>query len=328
MEAVRVSHKIAAVIPCYRVSAHLTEVVREVLEQVDHVYCVDDDCPERSGHLLQQEFSDPRLTVLFNAINLGVGGAVKAGYRAALSDGYDIVVKIDGDGQMDPAQIPALCGPLKECRADYCKGNRFFELAYLQAMPGLRLFGNTILSLFSKLSSGYWRILDPTNGFTAVHAAALRVIPLEKVADRFFFESDLLFRLNIARAVVQDVPMHARYGSEQSNLKIHRVILPFLLGHLRNTGKRIFYTYFLRDFNVATLELVGGLAFSTFGLVFGISAWSTSLASGIPSSAGTVMLAGLPFLLGVQFLLAFLNYDIQNTPTQPLCESSRYRAQP
>ncbi len=318
-------NRIAAVIPCYRVSAHLPDVVRGVLEQVDHVYCIDDACPEQSGRVLEGQLSDPRLTVLYNSTNLGVGGAVKEGYRAALLGGFDIVVKIDGDGQMDPALIPSLCGPLQECRADYCKGNRFFELAYLQSMPVSRLFGNTVLSLLSKLSSGYWRILDPTNGFTAIHAEVLKSIPLFKVSDRYFFESDLLFRLNIARAVVQDVPMHARYGEEKSNLQIHKVILPFLLGHLRNAVKRIFYTYFLRDFNIATLELLAGLALTVFSLVFGISAWSDSVASGVPSSAGTVMLAGLSFLLGVQFLLAFLNYDIQNVPALALCDSARYR---
>jgi len=322
------SNRIAAVIPCYRVSAQLPDVVRGVLDQVDHVYCIDDACPEQSGRVLEQQLSDPRLTILFNSSNLGVGGAVKEGYRAALRDGYDIVVKIDGDGQMDPALIPSLCGPLRECRADYCKGNRFFELAYLQSMPALRLFGNTVLSLLSKLSSGYWRILDPTNGFTAIHAEVLRAIPLPKISDRYFFESDLLFRLNIARAVVQDVPMQARYGEEKSNLRIHKVILPFLSGHVRNACKRVFYTYFLRDFNIATLELLAGVVLLGFGLVFGMSAWSASVASGIPASAGTVMLAGLSFLLGVQFLLAFLNYDIQNVPALPLCDSARYRARP
>lgn len=319
------SNRIAAVIPCYKVSAQLPNVVRGVLQQVDHVYCIDDACPEQSGKVLEQQLSDPRLTVLYNSCNLGVGGAVKAGYRAALQDGYDIVVKIDGDGQMDPVLIPELCGPIRECRADYCKGNRFFELGYLQSMPVLRLFGNTVLSLLSKLSSGYWRVLDPTNGFTAIHAEVLKAIPLEKVSGRYFFESDLLFRLNIARAVVQDVPMHARYGEEKSNMQIHKVILPFLLGHLRNASKRVFYTYFLRDFNIATLELLAGVALTVFGLVFGISAWSASVASGNPSSAGTVMLAGLSFLLGVQFLLAFLNYDIQNAPALALCDSARYR---
>jgi len=319
------NNRIAAVIPCYRVSAQLPDVVRGVLDQVDHVYCIDDACPEQSGRVLEQQLSDPRLTMLYNSTNLGVGGAVKAGYRAALQDGFDIVVKIDGDGQMDPALIPSLCGPIRDRRADYCKGNRFFELAYLQSMPALRLFGNTVLSLFSKVSSGYWRILDPTNGFTAVHAEALRSVPLDKIANRYFFESDFLFRLNIARAVVQDVPMLARYGEEKSSLRIHRVILPFLLGHLRNACKRVFYTYFLRDFNIATLELLVGSALAIFGLVFGVSAWSASLASGVPSTAGTVMLAGLSFLLGVQFLLAFLNYDIQNVPALALCDSARYR---
>ena len=315
--------KIAVVVPCFRVGEHILEVVAGALQHADRVICVDDCCPEFSGKKVEEHFADPRVSVLYHDTNLGVGGAVKTGYRAALMESFEVIVKLDGDGQMDPDQIPMLANPLLKQRADYSKGNRFFELEFLQGMPWMRLFGNTMLSLFSKVSSGYWRILDPTNGYTAIHASALAALPLDKISNRFFFESDLLFRLNIARAVVMDVPMPARYGTESTNLKIHHVLLPFAFGHVRNFFKRIFYTYFLRDFNIATLELISGLGLGIFGLVFGIQAWSESVASGVPASAGTVMLAGLPALIAVQFLLAFLHYDIQNAPTVPICSFMR-----
>lgn len=310
--------KIAAVIPCYRVAKQVPEVVRRALEYVDQVFCVDDGCPEHSGQCISDQFDDARVHVLRHTQNRGVGAAMCTGYQAALAAGCEIMVKVDGDGQMDPALIPAFVEPLRAQRADYSKGNRFHQLDFLRAMPWVRLFGNSILSLLSKISSGYWNLLDPTNGFTAINAAALRAVPLERLSSGYFFESDLLFRLYVARAVVTDVPMRAHYGDEESNLKVSKVLLPFMYGHSKNFIKRIFYTYFLRDFNIGSLQLVAGCALLAFGIVFGASAWIDSVRSGITATAGTVMLAGMPAIIGVQLLLSFLNFDILNVPQRPL----------
>lgn len=312
------SAKIAIVIPCYRVRDSIIRVVQGSLAYADMIFCVDDACPDNSGQLVEQEIHDPKVTVLFNSQNLGVGGAVKAGYAAALEANCDVVIKLDGDGQMDPRLIPALVQPILDADSDYCKGNRFHELQGLKDMPLLRLFGNSVLSLLTKLSSGYWQTLDPTNGFTAIGSQALKAIPLSKVSNGYFFESDMLFRLNVARAVVTDIPMHASYGDETSNLRISRVLGPFLLGNLRNLFKRIFYNYFLRDFNIATVQLLIGFFVSLFGLVSGINAWSQSIDTGITASAGTVMLSALPVIIGFQLLLSFLNYDFQNVPRRAL----------
>ncbi len=310
--------KIAIVIPCYRVSDSIIKVVKGALAYVDMIICVDDACPDNSGKLVEQEFQDSSVVVLFNPQNLGVGGAVKAGYVAALGANCDVVIKLDGDGQMDPKLIPELVQPILDADSDYCKGNRFHELQGLKDMPLLRLFGNSVLSLLTKLSSGYWQTLDPTNGYTAIGSNALRAIPLSKVSDGYFFESDMLFRLNVARAVVTDIPMHARYGEEISNLRISRVLGSFLLGNLRNLFKRIFYNYFLRDFNIATVQLLVGFFFSLFGVISGISAWSHSIETGITASAGTVMLSALPIIIGFQLLMSFLHYDFQNVPRNVL----------
>ena len=316
--------ELAIIIPCYRVGESIVDVVRGALPYAAAIYCVDDACPEESGKRVEREFDDERVRVLYNPQNLGVGGAVKAGYQAALADGFEIMVKLDGDGQMDPARIPDLVHPICEQISDYCKGNRFYELEFLHGMPVLRLLGNSVLSMLSKLSSGYWQVVDPTNGFTAISASALRLMPLNKISNRYFFESDLLFRLNLARAVVTDVPMPARYGSETSNLRIGRVIVPFLMGHLRNLGKRIFYSYFLRDFSIASVQLVLGTLLFFYGLITGLDAWSSSISTGITASAGTVMLAGLPVILGFQLLLSFLNFDIHNEPRLPLVRLARH----
>jgi hypothetical protein len=240
------------------------------------------------------------------------------GYRAALAGRADIIVKLDGDGQMDPQLIGSLIAPVVVGRADYAKGNRFIAVETIKAMPLSRLFGNAVLSFLTKLSTGYWSVFDPTNGFTAVHRTALERIPLDKLSPRYFFESDLLFRLNIARAVVEDVPMTARYGAERSSLRIGKVIGPFLLGHARNFVKRVCYEYFLRDFHIASLELVFGMAALAFGAAVGITAWIEHAKSGTVTPAGTVMLAALPVLVGIQLLLSFLNFDIRFEPSRSL----------
>jgi glycosyltransferase involved in cell wall biosynthesis len=173
---------IAAVIPCFRVKRHVLDVVAAIPPLVGAIYAVDDACPEGSGDVIEGGCRDPRVRVLRHERNQGVGGATITGYRAALADGATVVVRLDGDGQMDPAQIPLLVRPILEGEADYSKGNRFFELEGLAAMPRLRLAGNSLLSFANKLSSGYWNVFDANNGFTAIHAEVLRRLPLGKLS--------------------------------------------------------------------------------------------------------------------------------------------------
>ncbi len=306
--------RVAVVIPSYRVKRHILKVIDQIGPEVNTIYVVDDHCPEGSGDFVREHCSDPRVAVKLNHTNLGVGGAVMTGYKAALEDGIDIVVKVDGDGQMDPRLIPRFIKPIIEGRSDYTKGNRFFNLNQVRGMPALRLFGNAVLSFLNKLSSGYWDIFDPTNGYTAIHSDILRELPLDKISERYFFESDMLFRLNLLKAVVTDIPMDAKYADEVSNLKIPKVIGEFLLKHIRNLGKRIFYNYYLRDMSLASLELPLGLVLFTFGTVFGLTQWLSSAASNVITPAGTVMLSALPTLMGLQLILAFLAFDISSVP--------------
>jgi len=161
-------------------------------------------------------------------------------------------------------------------------------------------------------------VFDPTNGFTAIHAAVLRRLPHDKLSRGWFFESDMLFRLGTIRAVVCDVPMPARYGEEESSLVVHRVVGEFAWKHLANTAKRIFYGYYLRNFNIASIEILLGLALLAFGCWIGVTRWVEGSLRDTPATSGTVMLAALPVLVGIQLVIAFLSYDLQNVPREVL----------
>ena len=306
--------RIAVVIPSYKVTKHILTVLERIGSEVTQIYVVDDACPDGSGEFVKKYCYDNRIKVLTHSSNQGVGGAVLTGYASALADGMDIVVKIDGDGQMDPSLLPQIIAPITSGRADYAKGNRFDTLESLEQMPKIRIFGNAVLSLMSKISTGYWNITDPTNGYTAIHKSILSQLPMAKVSKRFFFESDMLYRLAVMRAVVWDVPIASSYGDETSNLKIAKVLWDFPRRHVTNHLKRIFYAYYLRELNIASFELPIGLAMMIFGTVTGFARYSQSLMGAGAASAGTVMLSAVPIILGFQLLLAFLSYDISSTP--------------
>lgn len=317
MDAAR-APRIAVVVPCYRVADQVLDVLRRVGPEVARIFVVDDACPQHTGDRVERECTDPRVRVLRHEVNRGVGGALVTGYRAALAEDVDIVVKIDGDGQMDPAFLPSIVQPIVSGRADYAKGNRFYDLEMLRSMPAVRLGGNAVLSLVSKVASGYWDVMDPTNGYTAIHRSALALLPLDKLDRGYFFESDMLFRLYTIRAVVRDVPMPARYEGEPSSLRIGRVAVAFPLKYLRAACKRMFYSYLLRDFNAATVEFLLAIVLGTAGAVFGVMKWIESEHTGAPATSGTVMLAALPIVLAMQLLLSAVNYDVGNVPREPL----------
>ena len=312
------ARQIAVVIPCFRVTAHVLDVIAGLGSEVTMIFAVDDCCPDKSGRFIAANCNDQRVTVIHNTTNKGVGGAVMAGYRAALAAGAEVIVKVDGDGQMDPALVPMIARPVLDGRADYAKGNRFHSVWNVRTMPGMRLFGNAVLSFLTKLSSGYWTIFDPTNGYTAIHKEALCRLELANINERYFFESDMLINLGNIRAVVADVPMTASYGTETSHLKIRHIIGQFLGNNLRELGKRLFYTYFLRDFSLASAQLMLGAILFLFGASFGGFHWYESVVSGAPATTGTVMIATLPIILGFQLLLAFLGFDMANEPRMPI----------
>lgn len=318
VQAMPACARVGVVIPAYRVTRHVLDVIGGIGPRCERIYVVDDACPDGSGEYVERECRDPRVVVVRNTVNRGVGGAVLAGYRLAITDGMDVIVKIDGDGQMDPALIDGFVQPICNGMADYTKGNRFFDLRGIRQMPLVRRIGNLGLSFVSKASSGYWDIFDPTNGYTAIDARVAELLPFDSIAQRYFFETDMLFRLNTLRAVVLDVPMQASYGDETSHLKVSHAVFEFLFKHIRNFGKRIIYNYFLRDLSIASLELVTGAALLLFGICFGGWHWYQSMVTGMTASVGTVMIPTVALLMGIQLVLAFLAYDIAAVPRTPL----------
>jgi len=310
--------KVSVVIPCYRVKGQILGVLEKIGPEVAEIYVIDDGCPEGTGDWVESQCHDERLRLVRNSNNLGVGGATLAGFRQAWANGSEIVVKLDGDGQMDPKSIPKLIRPIQEGRADYTKGNRFFSPSYLKGMPVLRIIGNSALSFFSKISSGYWRVMDPTNGFVAIHTRILGLLPLERIENRYFFESDLLFRLNTIRAVVTDVPLPAIYRDEKSSLRVHRELFSFFLKHTSRFIKRISYGYFVRDFNIASVEILGAATLLTLGVSFGLWEWVDYSSRGAFAPTGTIMLSALLVILGFQLLLSAISFDILHEPNQPL----------
>lgn len=310
----KLKYKIAVVIPCFKVKRHIVNVLKKIPKNISKIYVIDDKCPEETGDFVKRNINDKRLKIIKHQKNLGVGAAVISGYKEAIKDDIDIVVKIDGDGQMDPSLIPNFISPIICGHADYSKGNRFYDLEEIMIMPKKRIFGNAILSFINKISSGYWNIFDPTNGYTAIHADIIKLLPLNKISKRYFFESDMLFRLNIIKVVVVDIPMGANYRNESSNLEIGKILPEFLINHISNTFKRIFYNYYLRDMSIASLELPLGIIFLIFGFYFGINNWDYYSNIGEITPPGTVMISAISILVGIQFILAFINFDINSIP--------------
>jgi dolichol-phosphate mannosyltransferase len=307
--------RVAVVIPCYRVAASIGRVLAEVGPEVWRIYCVDDASPDETSEAISTAArADPRVRLVRRAENGGVGAAVLDGFQAALADGATVMVKVDGDGQMNPTFVPDFVAPILAGEADYVKGNRFYSLQGVARMPTVRLIGNAGLSFFAKLSTGYWDVFDPTNGYVAIHAEVARLLPFDRIHRRYFFESDLLFRLATLRARVVELPIETVYRDETSHLSEMRSLLTFPFLHWRNFLKRLFYNYILRNFSMASINLIAGLCAMVFGTVYGAIHWLHSLRTGEVASAGTVMLSALPLLIGVQLLLNFLSHDIALIP--------------
>lgn len=309
---------IAVVIPCYRVLNKIGDVLVRIPSYIDKVYIVDDCCDQNTGNFVAQNFTDSRFVVIKHDKNQGVGGAMITGYQHAVADNVDIVVKIDGDNQMDPVLIKKFAAPLISGEADYSKGNRFYNFSDSSSMPKVRLFGNIALSFLTKLSSGYWKNFDPTNGYTAITTPVLKNIPMNKLNKRYFFESDMLFRLGMTQAKVVDIPMASVYADETSNLKVSKIFFPFLKGNLKNFAKRVAYKYFLQDFNMASLELCFGVIALLFGVIFGGINWFHNSMQNVATPVGTIIISALGIIVGFQLLLSFLSYDISNYPREAI----------
>jgi len=305
--------KVAVVIPMYRVAPYIQQVISGIPAWVWLIVAVDDASPDDSTEKAL-ETGDPRLVLVRHTQNQGVGGAVMSGFKKAFELGARVAVKMDGDDQMSPAFLDDLVIPILSGQADYSKGNRFFHLSEIAGMPFVRRVGNLGLSFLTKIASGYWNVFDPTNGYLAIDVNTFYALDARHIHKRYFFETSMLIELNLARAVVHEVPMPARYKGEVSSLSISRSLLEFPYRLAGGFFRRLWLEYFVLDFSLGSLFLVIGVLLGLFGTVWGLYFWRKSIITGIPASTGTVMIAVLPVILGFQLLLQALAFDIQNVP--------------
>lgn len=309
---------VAVVVPAYQAGRTLASTLSTIPPFVRRIVVVDDGSSDDTASVAAAAAdADPRVVVVRHATNRGVGAAMRSGYRRALEDGAGLVAKMDADGQMDPAALASLLLPVALGRADYAKGNRFAHSREIRAMPMVRLVGNAALSFLSKLSTGYWNLLDPTNGYTAASREALEAVDLDAVDDRFFFESSMLAELALARAVVVDVPIPARYGDGGSHLSVSRSVVEFAAKHARAFARRLWLRYVVMDFSPVSLLLAVGLPLFVYGFSFGVRRWVESSVYGVPATAGTVMVAAFTTGAGLFAVVQAMVYDILSVPTVP-----------
>jgi glycosyltransferase involved in cell wall biosynthesis len=304
------------VVPAYRAAASLVDVVRGALPFVDHVIVVDDACPESSGLLAEHAFrGDARVECLYHETNGGVGAAMRTGMTRALELGAQFVVKLDADGQMDPYFIPAMRDVLlMRPQVGLVKGNRFYDSSVARAMPGIRLFGNSILTLLVRIATGLWGSIDPTNGYVMVRASSLRRVRFASLSNRYYFEISLLAALAMRRLEIAEMEMPAIYGPHPSSLNVWKTAVDFPGRLFVTFVKRILWQYIISDMNVGSVMLVLGSILMAISIGFGSAAWIETIHSGVARTPGTVMLAFLPFITGFQLMLNALIYDVQFSP--------------
>ncbi len=312
-------YKIVVVIPAYRVEHELGEVLASIPPYVRHIVVVNDASPDRTAEVISVAArQDERIITVSHTKNRGVGGAMISGYKKALELGAQIVVKLDGDGQMSTDNIPRLIAPLIAGQADFTKGNRFRDFRALTQMPFIRRIGNVALSFLAKSATGYWNCFDPTNGFLAMRGEVLEQLPLEHIHKSYFFEISQLSQLYLIGACIRDVPIPARYADESSSLSILKVLIEFPPLLMAAFLRRILLHYFLYDFSMGSMYMLVGLPLFLFGLVFGSIKWISFASRDIPAPTGTVMLATLTVIIGIQFLLSAISIDLQSVPREPL----------
>ena len=304
-------HNIIVVIPYYNAASHIESVVGKLPNYINAIVIVDDHSEQPLPNSIAE---DPRVKIVRNEVNLGVGGATMAGFRHALGLSADIVVKLDADDQMDSSYLPDLLEPVMDDRCEMAKGNRFRDFRSLRNMPLGRRFGNMALSFMTKMATGYWNNFDPTNGFFALSSRALEQLELDNLSNRYFFETSLLAELYDQEARIKDITMPAIYGDEKSNMNIWRMPFVFLPRLVSTFFKRIFKSYFIYDFNVCSLYLLFGLPLFLFGVVYGAYIWWYYSSLQVLTPTGTIMIITLSIILGFQLLLQAIQYDILRAP--------------
>jgi glycosyltransferase involved in cell wall biosynthesis len=276
------------------------------VETVEENGIIEADGGRADGELL----FDPRIVPIQHEENRGVGGAIKTGYKRALEDSIDITAVMGGDGQMDPEILHEFLDPIVEEKADYAKGNRLLYEEYREGMSKWRFFGNSILTFLTKIASGYWKTMDPQNGYTAISKYALENVGIGSMYEYYGYCNDLLVKLNAKGMRVADVAMPAVYGDEASSIKYRTYIRKVSIMLLRNFFWRLKTKYLVLDFHPLALFYVIGIFTSSLGLIGGIWALNLHLrhdyALFVPAAASLLV-----FILGVMFLMFAMLFDMQ-----------------
>lgn len=304
---------IAVVIPCYKVEAHIKNVINMIPEYVDYIVAVNDCSPDNTKSILEEmKESNQRLVVLQHDKNQGVGGAMITGFKECIEKNADIVIKVDGDGQMDMGFMPQLIDAVIDGRYDFAKGDRVKNRKMLAKMPAIRRFGNLSLTFLVRIASGYWKVSDPTNGYLCITLPTLKKLDLARLSKRFFFESSLIAELYFTGARIKDVQMPSIYGDEISNLSIWKALFSFPLKLMRVHLRRLRMQYYVEDFNISSVYLATGIPMFLFGLIFGIVNWVHYAKIGISTPTGTIIISLMTIIMGFQLILSFIQNDMSN----------------
>lgn len=313
------NYLISVVIPAYNVERQIETVLNSLPGYIRHIIVVDDASVDRTDQIVSSIAKvDHRIILIQHERNQGVGGAMVSGLRKSLELGSQVIVKMDGDGQMSADDLPGLITPLILGEADYTKGNRFRDFATLRSMPRVRLWGNTGLTFLVKVATGYWDCIDPSNGFLAIRGDILAQLPLEKVHRSYFFEISMISQLYLIDAYISHIPMPARYGDEDSHLSIVQILWEFPWQLCVVLFRRILLKKFFHDFSMDSLYIMCGLPMIFFGGVFGLTNWVRYHRLGVGAPTGTIMIAVLILILGSQMLFSAINIDMQSTPRRPI----------
>lgn len=310
--------KIAVVVPAYKEETQIENVIRTMPECVDAIIVVDDCSPDRTAAvttaLLPQT---PKLVLIRHELNQGVGGAIVTGYKYARDHGFDVAVVMAGDGQMAPADLPTIAGPVARGEVDYCKGNRLFTGEAYKKIPKVRYFGNAVLSLLTKVASGYWHVADSQTGYTAINLKMLRLIDWDWSYKRYGCPNDYLVRLNIYNAKVRDVPIEPVYGvGEKSKIRLHTVIPRIGLLLVRLFLKRMFQKYVIRDFHPLVLFYAMSFVLLIPGLMLGTVDMSYRILIGPVAPTGVLfdvflLVSGIQFGLFAMFMDMEVNKELR-----------------
>jgi glycosyltransferase involved in cell wall biosynthesis len=274
------SKRLAVVVPCYNEERQITAVIATMPDFVDHIVVIDDCSPDRTSEVVAAHAaSDPRVVLLRHEVNQGVGGAIATGYKWARDHGADLAAVMAGDGQMDPADLPTLLDVTIEHGVNYAKSNRLIWRGSFDVVPRVRFLGNSVLSLLTKIASGYWHIADSQSGYTVADKAVLQTIDWDRMYQRFGQPNDLLVKLNVFNFRVRDVPTRPIYNvGEVSKLKVRKVLWPISMLLLRGFLWRMKEKYIIRDFHPLVFFYALGVLLSLIGtalLVRILALWPT-----------------------------------------------------